>query len=109
MTKNLKVAVKNSKTGATDTITSPVANPWMGRDYITLFNAIADSTVVNVRNVSVPQCAYSTVIQLRSWLPDAVGGVAWVAFDNPGQSPRIPVFAGVTDLPQKMKVDGQLR
>jgi dipeptidase len=109
MTGKLKVTVKNSKTGEMDTITSPVANPWMGRDYINLFNALADSTVVNVRNVSVPQCAYSTVIQLRNWLPDGVGGIAWVAFDNPGQSPRIPVFAGTKNLPQRMKVDGQLR
>ena len=74
-----------------------------------LLNAVKDSTVVNVRNVSVPQCAYSTVIQCREWLPDAVGAVAWVAFDNPGQSPRIPVFAGTTDLPDAFKVDGQLR
>ena len=65
--------------------------------------------VINVRNVSVPQCSYSTVIQLRDWLPDGVGGVAWVAFDNPGQSPRIPIFCGTTDLPESFKVDGQLR
>ena len=89
MTRNLKVARKNRATGETDTILSPVANPWMGRDMMQLLNAVKDSTVVNVRNVSVPQCAYSTVIQCRGWLPDAVGGVAWVAFDNPGQSPRI--------------------
>ncbi|MDE6651151.1 MAG: C69 family dipeptidase, partial [Paramuribaculum sp.] len=109
MTKNLKVPQKNNKTGETDTIVSPVANPWMNRDYINLFNALSDSSVVNVRNVSVPQCSYSTVIQLRNWLPDGVGGVAWVAFDNPGQSPRIPVFSGTKDLPESFKIDGQLR
>ncbi len=109
MTRNLKVTRKNRTTGAMDTVTSPVANPWMGRDMMQLLNAVKDSTVVNVRNVSVPQCAYSTVIQCREWLPDAVGAVAWVAFDNPGQSPRIPVFAGTTDLPDAFKVDGQLR
>lgn len=109
MTRNLKVARKNRATGETDTVVSPVANPWMGRDMMQLLNAVKDSTVVNVRNVSVPQCAYSTVIQCRGWLPDAVGGVAWVAFDNPGQSPRIPVFAGTSDLPDAFKIDGQLR
>ena len=109
MTKNLKIERKNNKTGETDTIVSPVANPWMNRDYINLFNALCDSSVINVRNVSVPQCSYSTVIQLRDWLPDGVGGVAWVAFDNPGQSPRIPIFCGTTDLPESFKVDGQLR
>lgn len=109
MTRNLKVTRKDAKTGEIDTITSPVANPWMNRDYVNLFNALADSSVVNVRNVSVPQCSYSTVIQLRGWLPDAVGGVAWIAFDNPGQSPRIPVFCGTSDLPDCFKIDGQLR
>ena len=56
--------------------------------------------------MSVPWCSYSTVIQLRSWLPDEVGGVAWMAFDNPGQSPRFPIFCGNTDLPATMKVCG---
>ena len=108
MTRNLKVTRKN-RDGSIDTITSPVANPWMGRDMMNLLNALDSTAVTNVRNVSVPQCAYSTVIQVRDWLPDAVGGVAWVAFDNPGQSPRVPVFAGTTDLPDSYQVDGQLR
>lgn len=77
-----------------------IANPWMRPDEINLYAAaLQDSTFSNIRTVSVPWCAYSTVIQLRSWLPDAVGGVAWVAVDNPGQSPRFPVFSGTTKLP----------
>lgn len=57
----------------------------------------------SVRNIAVPQCAYSTVIQLRNWLPDAVGGVVWFSMDNPGQSPRVPVFCGITDFPAMYK------
>ena len=38
------------------------------------------------------------VAQLRSWLPDAVGGVYWFYVDNPFVSPYIPVYAGVTDV-----------
>ncbi len=108
ITKNLKVTRKN-RDGSIDTITSPAIHPWIGRDMMNLLNALDSTAVTNVRNVSVPQCAYSTVIQVRDWLPDAVGGVAWVAFDNPGQSPRVPVFAGTTDLPDSYKIDGQLR
>ena len=59
--------------------------------------------------VAVPQCSYSTVIQLRDWLPNAVGGVVWMAYDNPGQSPRIPIFCGTKDLPACFKVCGQHR
>lgn len=106
---NLKVVRKNAKTGVTDTITSPAANPWMTADARNLYNAIKDSTVVNRRTISVPQCSYSTVIQVRENLPDAIGGVAWVSLDNPGQSPRIPFFAGATDVPDAFKIDGQLR
>ena len=59
--------------------------------------------------MAVPQCSYSHIIQLRSWLPNAIGGVAWVSFDNPGQSPRIPIFAGITKLPEIFHICGQHR
>ena len=109
MTKNLKVAVKNRETKETDTITSPAANPWMGTDMLNMLNGVKEGTVARNRLVAVPQCSYSHVIQLRSWLPDAVGGVAWLSFDNPGQSPRIPIFAGTTDLPVAFGICGQHR
>ena len=90
-----------------DSIVSPFSNPWMRPDEINMYYAMGDSTMKNIRTVSVPWCAYSTVIQLRSWLPDEVGGVAWVALDNPGESPRFPIFCGVTELPKMLQVCGQ--
>ena len=90
-----------------DSIVSPFSNPWMRPDEINMYYAMGDSTMKNIRTVSVPWCAYSTVIQLRSWLPDEVGGVAWVALDNPGQSPRIPIFSGTTKLPKLLETCGQ--
>lgn len=107
-TKNLKVAVRN-KGVETDTIISPAANPWMGRDMMNMLNGLKKGTVPDNRNIAVPQCAYSTVIQLRSWLPDAIGGIVWFAFDNPAQSPRIPIFCGISDLPESFKICGQHR
>lgn len=90
-----------------DSIVSPVANPWMRPDEIELYYALGDSSMKNIRTVSVSWCAYSTVIQLRSWLPDAIGGVAWIALDCPGESPRFPIFAGNTKLPVMLGVCGQ--
>ena len=90
-----------------DSIVSPYSNPWMRPDEINMYYAMGDSAMKNIRTVSVPWCAYSTVIQLRSWLPNEVGGVAWVALDNPGESPRFPIFAGNTELPQLLQVCGQ--
>ena len=90
-----------------DSIVSPYSNPWMRPDEINMYYAMGDSAMKNIRTVSVPWCAYSTVIQLRSWLPDEVGGVAWIALDNPGESPRFPIFAGTTELPKLLQVCGQ--
>lgn len=109
MTQNLKVEVKDRETNETKTIISPAANPWMTMDEVNMINGVKDSTVVRYRLVSVPQCSYSVVIQLRDWLPDAIGGVTWLSFDNPGQSPRIPVFCGSTDLPDCFDICGQHR
>jgi len=41
---------------------------------------------------------YGMVAQLRSWLPDAIGGIYWFYVDNPFVSPYVPVYAGVTDV-----------
>lgn len=87
-----------------------IANPWMRPDEIKMHAAeLNDTTMENIRTVSVSWCAYSTIIQLRSWLPDNVGGVAWVCIDNPGQSPRFPIFSGTTELPMMLGVCGQHR
>lgn len=109
----LKVKNPNKKTEADaalpDSIVSPVANPWMRPDEIAVYEAYGDSAMHNIRTVSVSWCAYSTVIQCRDWLPDGVGCVAWICLDNPGQSPRFPIFAGSTDVPEMLKICGQHR
>ncbi|GHV51904.1 dipeptidase [Bacteroidia bacterium] len=87
----------------------PAGNPWMTTDMVNMLNGIKDSTVVRYRLVAVPQCSYAHVIQLRDWLPDAIGGVAWMSLDNPGQSPRFPIFCGNTRLPECFNICGQLR
>ncbi|MDO5760015.1 MAG: C69 family dipeptidase [Bacteroidota bacterium] len=90
-----------------DSIVSPFSNPWMRPDEINMYYAMGDSSMKNIRTVSVPWCAYSTVIQLRDWLPDEIGGVAWICLDNPGESPRFPIFAGTDKLPQMLQICGQ--
>ena len=98
---------KNQDGSVADSTVSPVSNPWMRPDEINMYYAMGDSTMKNIRTVSVPWCAYSTVIQLRSWLPNEVGGVVWMALDNPGQSPRFPIFSGTTELPKRLQTCGQ--
>jgi len=109
MCKNVRMPVRRKdKNGNAydDTIVSPVANPWLGSAMQRTLNTIAPGTIEFRRTVSVAWCSYSFVTQLRDWLPDAVGGVAWMSVDNPGQSPRIPIFCGTTQLPQPFSICG---
>ncbi len=116
MTKNLMVPklkgrwwdpIEKSKTS--EVVKSPLANPWMGRDMINLLNTLKPGAVERRRRIAIAACSYSQIIQCRDWLPDEIGGVAWFSFDNPGQSPRIPIFAGVLKLPKSFEIGAQHR
>lgn len=45
MTQNLKVAVKKKDSNETDTVISPVANPWMTRDMVNMLNGLKPDAV----------------------------------------------------------------
>lgn len=112
MTRNLSVAVRlKDKEGKeySDTIISPIANNWMSSDMRNLINELKPGTVNRYRTIAIANCSYSHVIQCRNWLSDEVGAVAWFAFDNPGESPRIPIFSGTQSLPESFKICGQHR
>lgn len=90
-----------------DTI-CPVST-FMPNDLRALFNKIQDGVAPRYRTIAAIQCSYSHIIQLRNWLPDEVGGIAYFAFDNPAQTPRIPIYCGETELPDGFDVCGQHR
>ena len=90
-------------------VKSPVANPWMSYEMVNLLNTLKPGTVQNYRPIAVTACSYSQVIQCRDWLPDEIGGVAFFSFDNPAESPRIPIYAGALSLPQNFETCGQKR
>lgn len=112
MTKDMLVTKKiKGKDGVErdTTYKSPLAQNWMTADMLDFLNGQRKEKVEKQRTVSVVWCAYSFVIQCRDWLPDEVGGVCWWSEDNPGQSPRVPLFAGMTDVPESFKVCGHKR
>lgn len=86
----------------------PVSN-FMSNEMRALLNAIKPGATERIRGIAVIQCSYSHIIQLRDWLPDEVGGVAYFSFDNPAQSPRIPIYSGTISLPKSFSVCGQSR
>jgi dipeptidase len=69
---------------------SPMASPFVSPEM---------EKVLRIRHHrTIATQGYGMVAQLRSWLPDAVGGVYWFYVDNPFVSPYVPVYAGVTDV-----------
>lgn len=107
MTRHVRMARPANKLHPADTVVSPIANPWLTGSMQRTLNTLAPGTVEFRRTVAVAWCAYSHITQLRSWLPDPVGGVCWLSLDNPGQSPRVPVFSGTTALPKAYETCGQ--
>lgn len=103
MTKNLMITRGEEK------VKSPAVSNWMNNDLRTLLNELKPGVIERQRTIAITGCSYSHVIQCRSWLPDEVGAIAWFSFDNPGQSPRIPVFSGVLSLPASFNICGQQR
>ncbi len=109
-TKNLAVEVtkRDRVKGEYKEVVKPVSN-FMTNDMRDLLNHIKPGVTERIRGIAVIQCSYSQIIQLRDWLPDEIGGIAWFSFDNPAQSPRIPIYSGTLSLPKSFEVCGQHR
>lgn len=107
--KNLKVTIRDRQTGKDTVVTSPYANPWLKRDMANMINAQKEGAVTTNRLIAVPQCSYFTVIQVRGYMPEPMRAITWFGFDNPGQSPRIPIYSGTLSMPKSFMIDGQWR
>jgi dipeptidase len=92
-----------------DTIKAPNAHPWPTGDNRKLYNSLKKGTVEYQRTVAVAWCSYSFVTQLRDWMPDEIGGRMFFSFDNPAQSPRLPIYTGTSELPESFNFCGQKR
>ena len=53
----------------------------------------------NERPISTVQTGFSIVTQMRNFLPDPVGGVAWFTNDDPNMAAYTPVYCGVKQIP----------
>ncbi len=88
-------------------IISPLANPQMPYDMNKLFKINGGWGWRGERPIARWYTMYATIIQCRDWLPDEIGGVAWLAMDNVATSIYIPVYGSVTDLPMPYKTPGR--
>jgi dipeptidase len=69
-------------------VKSPLATPFPGSEMRKLIKQTYRRPVARHRG------HYGMVLQLRGWLPDAIGGVYWVYLDNPYFSPYVPIYSG---------------
>jgi hypothetical protein len=78
----------------------------MSRDHFegTTLDQTSNYTLMNPnaqtdRPICYKTTDYSAVWQLRSWLPDNIGGVMWVATGRPDTSAYVPYYDCITSVP----------
>jgi dipeptidase len=87
---------------------SPLANPFMPYDMNKLLKINGGWGWRGERTIARWYTIYATIIQARSWLPDEVGGVVWLAFDNVATSIYVPLYCGITDVAESYKTPGRV-
>lgn len=52
------------------------------------------------RPIATQQTGFVFVSQMRSWLPDYIGGIFWFGVDDAASSIFVPMYCGINDIPQ---------
>ncbi len=78
-------------------VKSPLATPQVDGNWRNLLG------IEYYRPIARYYCSYFFVSQARDWLPDEIGGLIWFGLDNPENSPFIPVYLGIEDVPESWK------
>jgi dipeptidase len=81
--------------------TSPVANPFMNREMMELLKVQPE------RTIACKRATYLQITQSRGWLPDPIGGVVWLGYDNPMTTPHTPFYCGITRMPDSYMINGR--
>lgn len=63
-----------------------------------------EDTYFNERAISTQQTGYSFVSQMRSWLPNPIGGVHWFGVDDTYLTVYIPMYCGIKKIPKNFAV-----
>ena len=96
MTRRLTVVNRDG-----ETVKSPLANPFMNSDMRELLGVDRERTIAS------PTATYLTITQSRAWLPDPIGGLVWLGYDNPATTPHLPFYIGISQMPDSYMVDGR--
>ena len=60
---------------------------------------------VHERPTATQQTGFTFVSQLRSWLPDYVGGIIWFGVDDANSALYVPIYCGTTAVPACYRAD----
>ncbi len=89
-------------------VISPFANPFMPYDMYELFKINGGWNKLGERTLARWYTMYATITQSRDWLPDEVGGVVWLAWDNVATSVYTPIYANITEVNKYFKTPGRI-
>ncbi len=88
---------------------SPLANPFMPYDMNKIFKINGGWGWRGERTIARWYTMYATITQSREWLPDEIGGVVWLAFDNVATSIYVPLYCSITDVADPYKSPGRTK
>ena len=86
---------------------SPLAKPFMPYDMNPLFKINGGWGKLGERTIARWYTIYATITQSRDWLPDPIGGLVWLAWDNVAASIYTPLYCGISDVPDSFKEPGR--
>jgi len=81
------------------------AGPWASpyRNQPVNFESSDGTAMFRERPIGTPQSGMTMVCQMRSWLPDAVGGVTYFNMDDASMVAYVPVYCGINRVPDPFR------
>lgn len=81
------------------------AGPWASpyRNQPVNFEASDGTKMFRERPIGCPQSGMTMVCRMRSWLPDAVGGITYFNLDDASMVAYVPVYCGINRLPDPFR------
>ena len=82
---------------AKDAGAGPFGRPYRWRGLTWEYNG---QEYFNERTTVTQQTGFSFIAQMRSWLPDPIGGINWFGVDDAGTTVYVPFYCGINRVPE---------
>ena len=84
-----------------DMTKDPGAGPWhTPYRFAPLIYKVDSVEYCHERPIATQQTGFTLVAQLRSWLPDAIGGILWFGVDDAAMTVYNPIYCSTTKVPE---------